>query len=97
MEHFFKEIADVFPDNTIHLGGDEVDFGCWYVRSFSTTLSIIRQSNPEIREFMNRTGFNDSYYKLENYYISNLLERIHSGINREMKTHVWQEVFDNKV
>ncbi len=46
---------------------------------------------------MNRTGFNDSYYKLENYYISNLLGRIHSGINREIKTHVWQEVFDNKV
>ncbi len=52
-----------------------------------------RSSNPEIQDFMNRTGFNTSYNKLEEYYMKRLLERI----GRYIKTYVWQEVFDNNV
>ncbi len=56
--------------------------------------NILRRStNPEIQDFMNMTGFNTSYNKLEEYYMTHLLERI----DREIKTYVWQEVFDNNV
>ncbi|XP_060091809.1 beta-hexosaminidase subunit beta [Heteronotia binoei] len=79
MAKLFNEIGTVFPDEYIHLGGDEVDFSCW-------------KSNPDVKEFVRKQGIWYSYAKLESYYIDKMLDIV-SSINK--KSIVWQEVFDN--
>uniref|UniRef100_A0A8C5LHH1 Beta-hexosaminidase n=1 Tax=Jaculus jaculus TaxID=51337 RepID=A0A8C5LHH1_JACJA len=78
---FFKEISHVFPDQFIHLGGDEVDFSCW-------------ASNPNIQTYMEKRGFGEDFRKLEAMYIKRLLGII-ASLNKS--SIVWQEVFDDGV
>lgn len=81
LAHFFSEVARVFPDQYVHLGGDEVGFLCW-------------MSNPNVTSFMRSIGITGRYDKLEEYYIRRLLEIVQALHKSYI---VWQEVFDNKV
>ncbi|XP_033997606.1 beta-hexosaminidase subunit alpha isoform X2 [Trematomus bernacchii] len=78
MTKLFKEVSSVFPDSYIHLGGDEVGFGCW-------------KSNPDVRAFMQKMGFGGNFPKLEAFYMESIVN-ITSALNKT--SIVWQDVFD---
>lgn len=59
---FFTEIRDVFPDEYIHLGMDEVYYDCW-------------QSNPDIAKFMQEKGF-VNVSQVEQYYVRRTLDNV---------------------
>lgn len=72
----FLEIVQVFPDQYVHLGGDEVPFDCW-------------KSNPEINSYMNARNMSNNFALLEGEYIARLL-RITDSL--AVNAIVWQEV-----
>jgi len=66
----------------IHLGGDEVDFSCWYLEieiflfeSFRLNFIIScfheknRMSNPSILDFMKKMKYGDDFSRLEQFYV----------------------------
>lgn len=79
LQGFFAELAGVFSDSYLHLGGDEVLFDCW-------------ASNPSIQAWMSANGLGANYTLLESYYEQKLLDLV-GGLNRSYI--VWQEIFDN--
>ncbi|KAJ8682972.1 hypothetical protein QAD02_018764 [Eretmocerus hayati] len=75
-----SEVATIFPDEHLHLGGDEVLFDCW-------------RSNPNVSEFVKANHLGDHYEKLEELFVRDLLNHAHKSLNKQ--PIVWQEVFDN--
>lgn len=56
LKSLFNEISSLFPDNYIHLGGDEVSMTCW-------------NETPRIKQWMNDHGYDltDTYkYMIDN-------------------------------
>lgn len=62
MEKLLTEVTQVFPDNYVHLGGDEVGFECW-------------QSNENITQFMKVHNFT-KYEQLEEMYIQRIVNMV---------------------
>ena len=45
LKKFFSEVAEKFPDQYLHLGGDEVHASCWYVKRFDISFSTTNEHN----------------------------------------------------
>lgn len=60
MDKLLTEVTQVFPDDYLHLGGDEVGFECW-------------ESNENITQFMKDHNFT-KYEQLEEMYIQKIVD-----------------------
>lgn len=87
LSKFLKEISERFPDQYVHLGGDEVFFDCW-------------RSNTQVQDFMRSLNISKGHEKkLEEYYMQKLVNLTKEASRPKVNTSyiVWQEVFDNGV
>ena len=76
----YAEVAATWPDAYLHIGGDEVAFGCW-------------QSNPAINSWMAANGIAaGDYAGLESYYVQRNLALVAAAGRQAIG---WQELFDN--
>lgn len=73
-----REMSTRFPDLFVHLGGDEVDVGCW-------------GSNPSVREWMQAKGMGRDLGKLVAYHTQQVLDLAGSAGKEGI---VWQEALD---
>jgi len=78
----YKEIVQVFPDEYVHLGMDEVYHACW-------------ESNPNISEWMVTRGLTD-YHQVEQYYATRLIAVVQK-LERPTKYMMWQDPIANNV
>ena len=69
LEGLLGEVAEKFPDEVFHGGGDEVSFGCW-------------ESNAEVKQWMQTHGMGANFTLLNNYYMTRLLEIIDDAAPR---------------
>ncbi|CAG9764281.1 unnamed protein product [Ceutorhynchus assimilis] len=62
LQEFFGEVRQVFKDDFVHLGGDEVDFICW-------------QADNNISNFMKKQNLT-TYKDLESFYIQKVVNMV---------------------
>jgi len=64
IDKIFTEVAELFPGEYIHMGGDEAYHGYW-------------EADPKVRSFMKKNGIKDSH-ELQSYFVTRVEKIISS-------------------
>ena len=88
VRNLYHELATIFPDPWMHVGGDEVPLHCW-------------ENNTQIQMWMKEHGVGNRPVDLLAYFETKLLEivmQMNDDNNNNNRKHkrpiVWQELFD---
>lgn len=79
VESVVRETAEYVPDQFLHIGGDEVQFGCW-------------NASQNMHDWMAKNGF-ALFEEAEAFYMSRVIEM--AKRHGQRRVVVWQESFDN--
>uniref|UniRef100_A0A914EA23 Beta-hexosaminidase A n=1 Tax=Acrobeloides nanus TaxID=290746 RepID=A0A914EA23_9BILA len=86
LTQFFDEALNLFPDNYMHFGGDEVAsymLECWY-------------RNSDVLNWMQQHGMGKDTTQLLNYYFQKLVQLVKTSRSNTSMIF-WQEVLDSGV
>ncbi|XP_048480304.1 chitooligosaccharidolytic beta-N-acetylglucosaminidase isoform X2 [Plutella xylostella] len=79
LEDIYRDMADVFPTDMFHMGGDEVSEACW-------------NSSAEVRQFMTGRGWGldkTSYLKLWDYFQERAQARAYKAFGKKLPLILW--------
>jgi hexosaminidase len=81
IENLLVELTGIFPDNFLHVGGDEVKYGCW-------------NESDAIVSWMAANGFaSGDFYGLEQMFFQKIRNVAEEVLSRKLVA--WEEVFFN--
>ncbi|XP_062566869.1 uncharacterized protein LOC134229181 [Saccostrea cucullata] len=103
LKTFFKEVLHTFPEQYIHLGGDEVPMTCW--SSNPEVLKLLNQLNGKPNEPINLQNVDPYMYsydirKVLEFYEQRLTQDLKDiGRNRKngIRMVMWQEIMNNNI
>lgn len=84
IEALLEEVVQLFPDEYLHIGGDEVGYSCWL-------------SNPMIRLLV--PGAIQDPRRIYTYFLKRLfdiIDRISLRHKKKVKAQIWQEAFQEQ-
>ncbi|MBL1409239.1 beta-N-acetylhexosaminidase [Sphingobacterium faecale] len=76
-----KEVAELFPSNFIHIGGDEVKYDQW-------------KASPAIQEYMKSNNI-DTYYDLQVYFTNEVSRFVDNSLHKRVIG--WNEILGRNV
>jgi len=75
--NLFTEVSELFNNEFIHIGGDEVIVDCW-------------KNNSAITKLMESLGFGTDYNQLMSYYETQLIDFVTNKLQK--RVFVWQDI-----
>nr|XP_022921143.1 beta-hexosaminidase subunit beta-like isoform X1 [Onthophagus taurus] len=77
LNDFLTEAQQTFPEQYMHLGGDEVSYDCW-------------ETNPDLNSWMDSKGMSGDYKAVERYFMERVLAIVQP---KGIVPVVWEESF----
>ncbi|CAH2236695.1 jg20913 [Pararge aegeria aegeria] len=87
LEDIYSDMAEVFPTDIFHMGGDEVSEKCW------NTSTEIQQFMKQNRWDLDNAGFLD----LWNYFQTKAQDRVYKAFGKKLPLIMWTSTLTNYV
>ncbi|XP_023943280.2 chitooligosaccharidolytic beta-N-acetylglucosaminidase [Bicyclus anynana] len=87
LEDIYSDMAEVFPTDIFHMGGDEVSEKCW-------------NTSVEIQQFMQQNRWqldNEGFLNLWNYFQTKAQDKVYKAFGKRLPLIMWTSTLTNYV